>query len=126
MNEFDTEQFVKLQASKLTARQIADRMGCDPRTVQRWRSRLGLAEPARPFAGKPIPAERMAQVRSMFDDGASKAEVVRTMHVSRQTLARYFPDDGWTPTEGGEYAAMVRQLNRLAAFQTPKTARRAA
>lgn len=45
----------------------------------------------------------------MLDDGTSKAEVQRTLHLSQQTIDKNFPGRGWTKQEGGRFSRATKR-----------------
>ena len=104
--------FLELQASGLTAPQIAERLNVTPRTVARWRVRHGLAEPIPVTAGVPASPERLRAAEALLNEGASYQEVGRTLGMTSRTLAHHFPGRGWSRQESGSFAAMVSQMNR--------------
>lgn len=105
----NVNDFLRLQRSGKTANQIAESLGCTPRTVVRLRSRHGLAQPYhRPT---PIDEQWKARAKALLDDGASISEVCRTLNTTFDTVKKHFPDAGWTPTEAAQYARAVRTAN---------------
>lgn len=56
--------------------------------------------------------ERYAQAETLLEDGASFCEVERTISMSRQTLAKYFPGKQWTKSMGGKLSAETRAAER--------------
>ena len=52
--------------------------------------------------------ERLQKAAELFADGASQREVTRTLCLSRETLRKYFPGQGWTYRQGGEFRALTR------------------
>lgn len=112
--KFDQERFEELQAARLSAGQIADRMHCSQRTVTRWRAKLGVSErPNSPFASQPISPDRLERARLMFEDDASRREVGRSLGMSYVSLVRHFPDAKWDQVKAGKYARMLDKLNRI-------------
>ncbi|MFT4471402.1 helix-turn-helix domain-containing protein [Arthrobacter sulfonylureivorans] len=113
MRRVDRDAIAELAEDGYTAPQIAERLGCAVRTVNRARAELGLAQPGPNQARGPVPAEKLARARALIEDGASHKEVLQTLGMGWQTLSKYFPGTGWTNVQKGQHAARVRQLNRL-------------
>jgi DNA invertase Pin-like site-specific DNA recombinase len=59
-------------------------------------------------ARRPPSQERLDHAAALFRDGASQSEVCRTTGIARETLRKYFPGQGWTYVEGGEFRALTR------------------
>lgn len=57
---------------------------------------------------RPPSPERIALAGRLLEDGASQREVCRTTGISRMTLRKYFPGQGWTFVEGGEFRALTK------------------
>jgi transposase-like protein len=120
-----TSQIAELHAQNMTARDIAAELGCNIRTVIRWRTTQGFSRPMPAFACHPITPERLAAAAAMVADGASFREIERTLHVAQKTLVRHFPGAQWTHQQAAELAAAVRRANRLqrrAAIARPSSA----
>jgi DNA invertase Pin-like site-specific DNA recombinase len=64
---------------------------------------LAPKEPERP----PL-TDRLQKAADLFADGASQTEVHRTLGLSRDTLRKYFPGQGWTYRQGGDFRALTR------------------
>lgn len=75
--------------------------------------RYGLSERIPETAGGHASHERLNKAGEMLDDGASPAEVYKTLGVCVQTLRRHFPESFWTNKQKGDYAVMVKKLNGL-------------
>lgn len=107
---FTDERFLDLQRQGCSASVMADRLGVTPRTIQRHRVRLGVAQEA--SHNGPISPQLKARIKEMLDDGASISEVSRTLGCTHETIKRHFPDAGWDPRTVGEYARMMRTLKK--------------
>lgn len=117
----DAEKLLRLHRQGMTAPQIAAELKVDPRTVQRWRARLGVGQPVSPYVGKPVTPERLSAAEKLLADGASMNDVVATTHMSRHTLRNNFPNAGWTRSQAGIHARLIRTLNQIQPFQrTPE------
>lgn len=90
---------------------IADRLGCDPRTVVRHRRALGLSKPAPPR----ITEQQLAQALPLLQDGAGYAETARTIGCKSDALARHLPGYGLTKAEAGARGQLNRYINRIGA-----------
>lgn len=58
--------------------------------------------------GVPVSRDVLDRAEALFSDGASQREVTRTTGLSRMTLRKYFPGQGWTFKEGGDFRAMTK------------------
>lgn len=109
-NPIPDEQVVELTREGMSAAQIAERFGCTARSVQRARARAGITKQAR----QPYSAEVRAQAAQMLDDGASCAEVARTLGVFYQTVRRaWFPGRAWTKSQVWEHNSALRQFGQV-------------
>ena len=115
----DRELLRTLHDMGLSTAQIAERAGCTPRTVTRWRAAEGLTRPGPENVGVRVSAERLRAAERLLDDGASYQEVHRTLRMNLRTLKHHFPGREWSRHQSGVFAAMVthmnRQMNRKAA-----------
>lgn len=104
------ERVVELTQKGKTTLGIAVRLGISERTVTRLRQRAGasLSGPVVPY-----PAEVWERAEEMLDDGASRAEVARTLGMNYSTVRYHFPDRGWTPEQRRAHAQQMRTMNRL-------------
>lgn len=94
----------------LSESEIAVRLDCSVRTVQRWRA----TQRGTPLTRHPrVSEERLAAARRMIDDGASHGDIAVTLHMNVRTIARYFPGTSWSHENVLRYAHMVRQLNQI-------------
>lgn len=103
----------ELNALGWSSSRIAAELGCAEKTVHRWRVRNGLAQTVGQNVGRRVSAERLERARRMFDDGASRSDVGRTLGMAWATIDRHFPGTAWTPEQAGEAAAMSRKLRAL-------------
>lgn len=53
-------------------------------------------------------AKQIDLAAELFNDGASQTEVHRTTGLARETLRKYFPGQGWTQKEGGDFRALTK------------------
>lgn len=102
------EQTVELTRCGVSAPRIAEQLGVTPRTVTRWRLRAGISE----GEARHIAQEVWEEARRILDDGASYGEVARTLGVSRATVARHFPGEGWSRDQTIRFMIETRGLNR--------------
>lgn len=56
----------------------------------------------------PVSPDRLRKAEQLFEDGASQREVTRTTGIGRGQLRKYFPGQGWTFKEGGDFRALVK------------------
>jgi transposase len=99
-------RIVTLCRSGLTVREAAARVGVGISAVTQARREAGLAKPRPPR----MSAEELARAKAMLDDGASYAEVARTLGRGRMAIARRFPGFGWSMAERDEYMRNVRKF----------------
>lgn len=102
------EGVARLTRAGYPAPDIAVRLGCSRRQVTRDRRTLGISKPR---AGEPT-AEQIAEAERLLDDGASRAEVARTLGLGETTIRRRFPDRGWTPQQIAAHTAVINNSNR--------------
>lgn len=102
-------QILSLHEDGLSARQIAAELNITPRTVQRWRVRLGVALERAPVRDE---ADHQLALR-MLEEGCSYREIAATIGVSDVTVAGWFPGRGWTKQQAGEWAALMRRQTVL-------------
>lgn len=93
----------------MPAPEIATRLGITTRSVQRIRRACGISQPV----PAPLSDEELATAKALFDDGASRLEVARTIGRNTSAVERAFPGRCWTPTEQNEYLAHIRLWRRL-------------
>jgi DNA-binding CsgD family transcriptional regulator/DNA-binding transcriptional regulator YiaG len=91
----------------LTPKQIAAEMGCSIEQVYRFRREFGVAKPDHTKTLPPM-EERLKQAAKMVEEGASFAEICRTVHIHRETLNKHFPGKQWTHRQAVEHALNVR------------------
>lgn len=58
----------------------------------------------------PPAPEKLRLAEQLFADGASQTEVHRTTAIARGTLKRYFPGQGWTYRQAGEFRQLTKDL----------------
>uniref|UniRef100_UPI0040534A4D helix-turn-helix domain-containing protein n=1 Tax=Microbacterium sp. LWH13-1.2 TaxID=3135260 RepID=UPI0040534A4D len=103
------EQFIVLERSGLSAREIAQFCGVSSRTVVRWRH--STRQSHRP-ATTPLPTAQLEQALRLLEDGASISEAARSVGCANKTLSRRWPQYAWDPSQAGRFAAMVARVNR--------------
>ena len=112
MSDDRLAEFIRLDRSGLSARQIAERMHVTSRTVVRWRTQAGLSHRPAKIRTPDVLRERARQI---IEDGGSFQEAADTIGVRQQTVRGWFPDiPAWTKSQAGAYAVMVRRLNKVA------------
>lgn len=104
---FDYAEIVRL-SGLMSAAEVAARVGCVKRTVERARHELKVCGPAPVNSGVPVSEERLAKAREMFADGASVSEVCRSLRMSEKTVRKYFPGAGWDRVTSARFARSVR------------------
>lgn len=109
---YNRELFRELDAAGLSGPQIAERLGCSARQVDRIRGALGLRR------GRPhfkYPQSVRNEALKMLDDGASYNEVARTLDIHEKTVRQWFPGRGWTHSQAVEYRHMLSKLEDVSA-----------
>jgi DNA-binding CsgD family transcriptional regulator len=76
---------------RMTDRQIANRLDVSAKVVQRVRAANGLGRNRHPLTD-----EQRARAQSLLADGASQAEVARSVGCSKEQIRRAFPGQCWT------------------------------
>jgi hypothetical protein len=103
------DQIAELTRRGLTPPVIADILHISTRTVGRARRKRGLAQKH----SKPLSAAEKQRAKVFLDDGASYAEVQRTMGCSRSSLRTALPDYTYTPAQVAETALFGRMMAAL-------------
>lgn len=98
------DRVVELTRQGHTARQISERLHISQRTVNRLRMKRGIGRPSLPT----MTSEMVARAATMLDDGASYAEVARTLGVDLSSIKRRFPGRGWTRQQCGQWSMFNR------------------
>lgn len=97
------EVIAQLTREGYTVRQIADKLFFNPRTIQRARVATGTRQPV----NQPMSPEILKQCEAVLKTGASYRAVARQFGISTTTVARHFPEYGWTHQQAGEYSRRV-------------------
>lgn len=104
-------RFIELDTIGWGAKNIAAELGVTQRTITRWRASAGRLR--RPAQTTHTNAERQ-QALNLIRGGAPFTEAAATIGVTNATIRRWFPDEpAWTKSQSGEYAVMVRRLNKI-------------
>jgi len=93
-----------------SAAEVAERVGCTRRTVERIRrDELGLPSQRiqRPFSW-----DELAAVELALADGASIAEALRSIGRGERAWSRRFKGRGWTQAQRSEFMVARRQARR--------------
>lgn len=105
------EQFLSMNRAGMTARQIAEQLHVDVRTVTRWRTRLGVNKGE---VKQRTPDELREIAHRIVLDGGSFTDAAETIGVRAQTVRGWFPEiPAWTRSQAGAYAAQVRRFNKV-------------
>jgi DNA-binding NarL/FixJ family response regulator len=102
------DDILALRATGRPTSAIARQLGISERTVQRRLKTHGLNRSS-PNHGKPITAERLAQIKAMLDDGCSHREIGLTLHVGVHTIRKYFPGTAWTQAQSDELTSALQK-----------------
>jgi hypothetical protein len=92
---------------KMTIQQVAHVLDCEVEDVYYLRQKIGVAKRHPANGLKPL-AERLRDAEAMLDEGASFAEIERTVHISGKVLKNHFPGRQWTNKQALEHALQVR------------------
>lgn len=95
----------ELTRQGMSARQIADILGCTDRTVVRHRRILGIAQERHPYLTEAM-LERAAE---LVKDGCPHKEIARTVGCSQHSITRHFPGTQWTKEQAAEYISVTRR-----------------
>lgn len=99
----------KLSREGVTLHEIADRLNISTRTVQRDREETGSAKPA----SRRWTDDEHQRALAMLADGASLAEVARTLNRSYDRAYRRYKGMGWTSAQVGQYNSLRTKLGKL-------------
>lgn len=99
---------LELVSQGLSNRVVASRLGVSARTVSRVRCNAGMG------AEKKTPSEdEKLRAKELLEDGASYAEVGRTLGFYPGHVKRWFPGYEWSVGQRNEMAEMQRRLDGL-------------
>lgn len=104
------QRVITLTQKGNTAPQIAEILNCTIRTVQRHRQSAGLTTN---YHFRCFTPEEDERALAMLADGASYAEVGRTLGRRYQGIARRFPGYSWTREQTIEYRAVLKAFNAI-------------
>ena len=94
-----------------SATEIAAIERISQRSVYRIRQRYGASQPNRAI---PMSDDEIRTATELFADGASRAEVARTLGRSDTTLAHRFPGQCWSYVQVGQFAALRFRFGAMA------------
>lgn len=117
--KINREEFRELYLEGWTITALAEKYGVRFTTASRARDRMGLPKKRT----HELPQERVEHFRRLLEEGWSYTEISRTEHVSRNTLARYFPGQGWDAQERDSFHVALRHGReglRSAAYSIPQ------
>lgn len=101
------EWFLALRGDH-TYKQIERMTGVNEKTLSKW-DRFG--RPKRTYHNtKHLEQEIIDEIGRMLDDGCSHMEIERTLHVSAESINKYFPGSAWTQEQVIEFAGDVRRI----------------
>ncbi|MFV8049764.1 hypothetical protein [Mycobacterium sp. 48b] len=107
----DENRIVELTKQDQSAALIAEIIGTTKRTVQRVRSRRHATVSQRRYPHQ-LTAEQISTAEQLLDDGASYAEVGRTIGIDPQSVQLRWPNRGWTPQMRGQHSAFIRNMRK--------------
>ena len=96
-----------------STRQIAEHLGVYPRMIERDRRALGISE--RWTGERQLVGEDRERAVAMLEDGASYAEVGRTLGFTGPTIAHHLPGYAWDRRRAAAFASMTRWLDAIPA-----------
>jgi hypothetical protein len=102
-------QIVALTQAGLSARQIAEQLGVNVRTVGRHRVDVGIAQPPQ----RPLTAREILRAKELLDDGAPYDEAARTIGRSSAALRDHLPGYAWDKSKCAQAGVLARAMNRL-------------
>ena len=97
-------EVARLTRAGKSAAEIAVALGVTQRTITRDRKAVGVALPRHPG----IPADTIAEIGRLLDDGASVTEAAKTVGCSEPSVRRYYPGRAWTRSQVAAWGAWVR------------------
>lgn len=100
------KKIVTLLRERVPAMEISRRLGVNRGTVTRIRKSEGIPSYRQK---RVVSAERLERAARLLNDGASYAEVSRTLSMSTGTLRKYFPGMAWGRAQIDEYLSMVQE-----------------
>jgi DNA invertase Pin-like site-specific DNA recombinase len=106
----DAEILTLLRSGRLTTERIADRCGVSKEVVQRVKKQAGLTNTGRRSR---LTDEQREQARRLFEDGASQAEVARTLGCAPDQLKKAFPGRSWTVAQQIENSRIIGTRERM-------------
>ena len=89
-----------------SARKIADRLGVSPRTVQRVRFQLGIAQTQAPH----FTPDEIEKAELMLSEGYSLAALARALGRNEPTIYQRFRGRGWSPEKSATFNKRRHQL----------------
>lgn len=105
------QRVVALTRMGFSAADIAIATGMCTRTVSRIRVACGVSRtPTVPFT-----RDEMQTAMAMLDDGASIAEVARTLGRSKSGVGRAFPGRQWSRAQVNEYLSTLHHFRKVLA-----------
>jgi DNA-binding CsgD family transcriptional regulator len=104
------DKVAELTRAGHSATEISALLGCSVRAVVRCRRLTGTSKGV---ASKPTAPETMERVKAMIAEGASHAEIGRTVGIHPTTVRRHFPNTGWTREQCNEYLSVARLARGL-------------
>jgi DNA-binding NarL/FixJ family response regulator len=101
---------IRLTKQGWTAQQIAEHVGLCTRSITRIRVATGIAQP---FTGHPLTPQEHNTAQQLLNDGASYAEIGRTLGRSDKVIATHFPGQSqWRRGQGNQWRTMKAKLER--------------
>jgi DNA invertase Pin-like site-specific DNA recombinase len=101
-------EILELASTGMPRAEIARRLGLSIRTVSRVKVAAGMGHP-----GFGATEDEKLRAKALLEDGASYAEVGRTIGFHQQHIKRWFPGYEWTIEQRNEMAEMQRRMDAL-------------
>lgn len=105
--ELAYEWFLELRGDHTYA-EIERMTGVSKKTLSRWNTK---GRTKRTYHNtQHLEQEILDEIKHMLDDGCSHMEIERTLHVSTDTIRKYFPGTAWTLDQVIEFVTDVRKI----------------
>jgi uncharacterized protein YjcR len=112
-NALAYEWFTELDEGQRSA-DLAPILGVSVRTVQQWRRMRKDGERPRYDHSwvNTIDPEKLKLAEKYIADGMNFTEIARTLHISWNTLAKYFPGEAWNNDQVMDFVHTTTRLNK--------------
>lgn len=104
----DVDRVIAATEQGMGRAETAALVGCSKSTVTRVRRMHGLAKP-----WTPLTDEQLTRAEQLLDDGASFAEVARTIGTTASAICKRFPGRGWSHQECGLWTRVLMEVGNV-------------